>query len=108
VNEAHAVRFPSAGPGESEETLAAGAGLEFGGGGGGLHSEFTENGQEKEVTLLTPRRDGEMGKRLSRPSLFTLSRLSSRGRLGSQGSEAYSPYDFSEQQEVPESKHPFY
>lgn len=27
-----------------------------------------------------------------------------RGRRGSQGSEPYSPYDFSEEQEVPESK----
>lgn len=31
--------------------------------------------------------------------------MSCRGRRGSQGSEPYSPYDFSEDQEVPESEH---
>uniref|UniRef100_A0A3Q2QDU8 DNA replication licensing factor MCM3 n=1 Tax=Fundulus heteroclitus TaxID=8078 RepID=A0A3Q2QDU8_FUNHE len=32
--------------------------------------------------------------------------VSCRGRLGSQGSEPYSPFDFSEEQDVPESKRP--
>lgn len=37
-------------------------------------------------------------------SLITPTCVSCRGRRGSQGSEPYSPYDFSEEQDVPESK----
>lgn len=42
-------------------------------------------------------------------SLMVISCLPCRERRGSQGSEPYSPYDFSEDQDVPESKrHPLF
>lgn len=78
-----------------------------------IHRELKGRGKHSvnhSYTLLfSPRTEAHS---LAFPLLLLLAsviicRVSCRGRRGSQGSEPYSPYDFSEEQDVPESKHPW-
>lgn len=102
-----------AGSGEGEETFQAGSGLRFRGRGGGrrgVHPAFTDCKEEvdgRADARTHSMRRGKCG--CTGVHMFTrLASVSCRGRRGSQGSEPYSPYDFTEEQEVPDSEHPFF
>lgn len=96
--------FMHSGSGEGEKAFEAGAGLGFRGGGGrgGVHPTLTEESEE-EVNSRPEDMQGKPSQHLPFSVTDHIS-VSCRGRRGSQGSEPYSPYDFSENQDVPESK----